>query len=93
MAALKIPQLFVGTIVEVSNYKIIFMTEEKKDEDAPVKIYKETPGKQANNAAPAELIEESSAESESKALSKLAAEKEKAKKNEQQKNDTTGEGG
>lgn len=69
------------------------MTEEKTDEDAPVKIYKETPGSQANTTAPEALIEESSEETESKALNKLAAEKEKAKKNEQQKNDTTGEGG
>ena len=69
------------------------MTEEKKDEDAHVKIYKETPGTQANTTAPEALIEESSAESESKALNKLAAEKEEAKKNELQKNDTTGEGG
>jgi hypothetical protein len=73
-------------------YKKITM-DENKDEDAPVKIYKETPGKNANNTAPAALIEESSEETEKAALKKMAIEKEEAKKDELQKNDTTGEAG
>ncbi len=69
------------------------MTDEKKDEDTPVKIYKETPGAGINNAVPVKLLKEGSEKMESKALKKLTAQKEEAKQNEQQQNDTSGEDG
>ena len=69
------------------------MKDEKKEEEVAVKIYKETPGTNIDNALPVKLLKEDSEKTESEALKKLTAEKEEAKQNEQQQNDTSGEDG
>lgn len=69
------------------------MTDEKKEEDVTVKIYKETPGTEINIAVPVQLLKEESKTANAEVLKKLAVENQEAKQNEKDQNDTTGEDG